>query len=124
QSIVAPNTPVTFTYSVKNTGGVPLSNIVVTDDNATPNFPGDDFNPTPVVQTSGPFIGKNIGDLDGDDLLDTTEVWKYSATVIPPVVMTVTPVAGGPSVSSGVLSYVTLANGDIRVFYRQDDNFN
>ena len=124
QTIVAPNTPVDYTYSVTNTGGIALSNIVVVDDNATPDFMGDDFNPTPILQTSGPYLGKNIGDLDGDNLLDTTEIWKYSAKVIPPVVMTVTTTTGATPISSGVLSYVTLANGDIRVFYRQDNNFN
>ena len=118
-AIVAPNTPVTFTYSVRNTGGVALSSLVVTDDNATPDFAEDDFNPTPVL--SGGF---NIGDINQNNLLDTTEIWKYSATVIPPVVMTVTPVVGGPTYSSGTLSYETLANGDIRIYYRQDANFN
>ncbi|MEJ7594179.1 MAG: hypothetical protein WKF77_21785 [Planctomycetaceae bacterium] len=121
---MAPNTPVKYSYSVSNTGGVPLSNIFVTDDNATPNFPGDDFTPTPTLQTSGPYIGKNIGDLNGDCKLDKTEVWKYCATVIPPVMMTVTTSSGATPVSSGVLGYVTLDNGDIRVFYLQDNNFN
>ncbi|HAX77735.1 MAG TPA: hypothetical protein DCY88_18330, partial [Cyanobacteria bacterium UBA11372] len=120
QTFVGPNTPVTYTYSVSNTGGLPLGNINVTDDNATPDFTDDDFNPTAVLGANG----KNIGDTNGNNLLDLTEVWKYSATVIPPVVMTVTPTAGGPVYDSGTLSYQTLANGDIRVFYRQDNNFN
>ncbi len=120
QVIVSPNTPVTFTYSVKNTGGVALSNIVVTDDNATPEFAEDDFNPTAVLGANG----KNIGDLDADGLLDTNEIWKYSASVIPVVQMTITPAAGGPTYDAGMLSYETLANGDIRVYYRQDNNFN
>ena len=124
QTIVPPNTPVDYTYSVTNTGGIALSNIVVIDDNTTQDFSGDDFNPKPVLQTSGPYLGKNIGDLDGDNLLDTTEIWKYSAKVIPPVVMTVTVATGATPISSGVLSYTTLANGDIRVHYRQDNNFN
>ncbi len=38
--------------------------------------------------------------------------------------MTVTPTAGGPVYDSGTLSYETLANGDVRVYYRQDNNFN
>lgn len=97
-----------------------LSNIVVTDDNATPEFAEDDFNPSAVLGANG----KNIGDLDADGLLDTTEVWKYSASVIPAVQMTITPTAGGPTYDAGMLSYETLANGDIRVYYRQDNNFN
>ena len=114
---VAPNKPVTFTYSVRNTGGVPLSNIVVTDDAATPDYAADDFNPTPLL--SGGF---NIGDLNKDNKLDVDEVWKYSATVIPPVNMTVT--ISGTTYESGSLIYTTLANGDIRVTYLQSNNFN
>jgi hypothetical protein len=34
---------VTYTYVVKNTGTTTLTNIVVTDDNGTPTFSGDDF---------------------------------------------------------------------------------
>jgi plastocyanin len=34
---------VTWTYTVSNTGSVPLSNITITDDNGTPGNPGDDF---------------------------------------------------------------------------------
>lgn len=119
-TIVAPNTPVTYAYSVLNRGGVPLSNIVFTDDNATPEFAADDFSPTPVLAANG----KNIGDLNGDNLLDLAEVWKYSATVTPPVNMTVAVATGATPVTSGALSYLTLANGDIRVFYLQDNNFN
>ena len=41
--IVVPYQPVTYTYVVTNTGGTTLTNIVVTDDNATPALAGDDF---------------------------------------------------------------------------------
>jgi hypothetical protein len=124
QSLVAPNTPVTFSYSVTNTGGVPLAAIGLNDDNATLDFAGDDFKPAPVLQTSGQFTGKNIGDLNGDDKLDLAEIWKYSASVIPPVVMTVTVTTGATPIDSGILSYQTLSNGDVRVYYRQSSNFN
>jgi uncharacterized repeat protein (TIGR01451 family) len=117
----APNQPVTFTYLVTPTGGASVSNVVVKDDNATPGYAGDDFNPNPVLNT---VTGKNIGDLDGNNLLDTNETWKYTATAIPAVQMSVTPTAGGTVYDSGSLSYNTLANGDIRVTYLQNNNFN
>ncbi len=125
-AFTSPNVPVTYTYSVYNTGFIPLSNVTVKDDNATPTYTGDDFNPKPLLQTTGPFIGKNTGDLNGDNLLDTTEVWHYTATVIPPVQMTVT--TGGTTYESGTLSYIIVSDGpdagDVRVFYRQSLNFN
>ncbi len=34
---------VTYTYTVTNIGNTTLTNVVVTDDNATPNYTGDDF---------------------------------------------------------------------------------
>ena len=34
---------VTYTYVVKNTGNVTLTNVKVVDDNGTPTFTGDDF---------------------------------------------------------------------------------
>ncbi|MDP6047547.1 MAG: SdrD B-like domain-containing protein [Phycisphaerae bacterium] len=68
---------ITFTYVVTNTGEVELSNIVVTDDNATPGNPGDDFNPDPVL--AGGF---NIGDTDQDGRLDVDETWIYTASAV------------------------------------------
>ena len=85
-----------------------------------PYFTEDDFNPKVISGADE----KNIGDLDGDGLLDTNEVWKYSASVVPAVQMTITPTAGGPTYDAGMLHHETLANGDIRVYYRQDNNFN
>ncbi|MCF7765327.1 MAG: hypothetical protein K9N62_16795 [Verrucomicrobia bacterium] len=42
-SFVLPGGQVTYTYEVKNTGGVTINNIVAVDDNGTPNDPGDDI---------------------------------------------------------------------------------
>ena len=54
--------PVTWTYVVTNTGNVPLSNVVVTDDRL------------------GVIAGPSSGDANSNGILETTEVWSYSAT--------------------------------------------
>jgi len=105
QTSVVPNTPVTYTYSVFNTGTQPLTNISVTDDNATPDFSGDDFNPTPVFRTGSTTI--NVGDVNLDGRLDLDEVWKYIATVIPPITMTVKVTSTSSPIASGTISYKT-----------------
>jgi len=66
-----------FTYLVKNTGDVELSNVVLKDDNATA-ITTDDFMPAPVL-----VAGFNVGDIDKDNKLDLTETWKYVASVTP-----------------------------------------
>jgi Ca2+-binding RTX toxin-like protein len=71
----------TFTYEVTNTTaisigegppiGIPLTNVVVTDDNGTPGNTADDFNPT--FDTTSD---------DGDGILELGETWRYTATRI------------------------------------------
>jgi len=61
-------TVVTYDYEVTNPGEVLLTNVVVTDDNATPGDTSDDFNPT--------FTG---GDTNGDGKLDLIETSTYTA---------------------------------------------
>ena len=68
---------VTWTYTVTNTGTVPLSGVIVTDDGGTATDPADDFTAVPVL--AGGF---NVGDLNKDRLLDTTETWSYSASAL------------------------------------------
>src|SRR6185436_7852723 len=67
--VVAAGSTVTFTYVVTNTGDVPLSGVVVRDDNGTPGNPADDFN---AVFTSG--------DTNGNGLLDATETFIFVET--------------------------------------------
>jgi uncharacterized repeat protein (TIGR01451 family) len=93
---------VVFTYVVTNPTGVPLANVVVTDDNQTPGDPLDDFNPSYVS-----------GDTDGDGLLDQGENWLYVAST-PAVVGQFTNIGdavgtpvddlGGPIAGTGVVT--------------------
>ncbi len=74
--VVSVGDTVTWTYFVENTGNVALTNIVIRDDNGTPDpTTGDDFTPTAVL--SGAF---NVGDLNTNGVFDPTEIWQYSAT--------------------------------------------
>jgi uncharacterized repeat protein (TIGR01451 family) len=68
---------VNWTYAVTNCGDVPLTEIVVTDDNGTPGNTADDFNPTPVDVS--PADGFNDGDTNLDNALDLSETWTYAA---------------------------------------------
>jgi hypothetical protein len=43
KSTYAPGDTITYTYVVTNTSQLPMSNVVVTDDNATPGMTSDDF---------------------------------------------------------------------------------
>lgn len=54
---------ITFTYKVNNPGVVPLSDVVVTDDKCS-------------------AISGKLGDTNGNNLLDTREVWIYTCTAI------------------------------------------
>lgn len=70
---IAPNDPVTWTYIVTNTGDTPLlaADVVVSDDNGTPDDTSDDFTPD--------FIGPDIGN---DGVLSPGEVWNYTKTSV------------------------------------------
>lgn len=68
---------VEFSYHVTNPGDVSLFPVVIVDDNATPEVPGDDFAPIPVEDG-----GFNVGDEDGDNELDPGEEWIYTFSII------------------------------------------
>ncbi|MBV2262560.1 MAG: carboxypeptidase regulatory-like domain-containing protein, partial [Thauera sp.] len=106
----APGAPVTYTYAVRSTGGLPLAGVVVTDDAGTPDYALDDFRPD--------YIG---GD-DGDALLEAGETWLYEATVTPPVGLTAT--IDGKTVDSGRILTQQLDNGDYRITFLQSRAIN
>jgi hypothetical protein len=99
---------VVYTYQVFGGSAVPLTNVVVSDDNGTPGVTGDDFNPR--------FVS---GDANGNGLLDFGETWLFtsqgvagarstaaSGTVVNTA--TVTASNGGPTpVSASDVAYVT-----------------
>jgi hypothetical protein len=65
---------VNYLIEVRNSGDKPISNIEVIDNNKTPDDPSDDFNPDPILDD----MNNNVGDTDGDGLLDPDEVWLFS----------------------------------------------
>ncbi|MEM7769550.1 MAG: hypothetical protein AAF327_03445 [Cyanobacteria bacterium P01_A01_bin.37] len=64
-----PGEEIVWTYQVSNLGNVSLENVVVVDDNGTPDDISDDFTPT--------FVE---GDANQNSLLDPDEMWIFTAT--------------------------------------------
>ena len=64
-----------WTYEVTNQGDTLLADIMVVDDNGTLDDASDDFAATPVE-----VDGFNVGDVDGDLLLDLDETWLFTAS--------------------------------------------
>lgn len=102
---IAPYEAVTYFYTVTNTGGTTLTNIVVSDDNGTPNFAGDDLTIGTIASLAPGFFE------------------TLSAQIIP-VVCTGAVVNGNPLTAGAVIVVVTQANGDIKVTYLQDFGIN
>jgi len=78
--VVPVGATVVFTYIVNNNGYVSLGNVVLVDDNATPDDETDDFIPTPVT---GDDNMHNVGDVNRNGLLDPGESWQFvSSTTV------------------------------------------
>lgn len=94
---------VTYTYTVTNPGSVPLTSVAVTDDKCSP------------VKYSG-------GDSNGDNILDTNEMWTYECTttlaVIGIIANTATVTGADPAggqVNATTTTTVTVAASTITV---------
>ncbi|MDD5543366.1 MAG: hypothetical protein PHX83_09335 [Acidobacteriia bacterium] len=111
---VHPLDPVTYTYTVTNTGGLTINNVTITDDNGTPDFTGDDF-----VVASGFNLSPG-------------ESRSFSNTLYPPVkecalVGSAVTYAGTLVVefSPGeVYNGITVPPGSLKVIYRQNQILN
>jgi len=101
---ILPGEPVTYTYTVTNTGGVTLTEVTVTDDNGTPDYSADDF----VVGTVSS--------------LAPGQQATFEMTKIPPVTLCVN-VDGAIKHNLLITEIVPDQNGDgiedIKVTYRQ-----
>ena len=98
----APGEPVTYFYTVTNTGGVPLTDIVVTDDNGTPGLATDDF-VVGTIASLAPGASQTL-----------------QATRIPPVRMCMD--VNGQTIEVGTLYIELLSGGDVKVTYVQSRN--
>lgn len=96
--IVLVGSTVTWTYEVTNTGNVYLANVVVVDDNGTPDG-DDDFSPT------------RIDDGDGDAFFQPGETWVYEWTgpAVLGVYRNVATVTGDPVYADGTTAVPGLA---------------
>jgi uncharacterized repeat protein (TIGR01451 family) len=99
----SPLQPVTYTYTVTNTGGTTLTNVNVTDDNGTPGFTGDDFL-VGTVASLAPGASQQL-----------------IAKVIPAINQCVS-VNGNASTPAGILVAQVLPTGDVKVTFRQTTN--
>jgi len=107
KSTALPFEPVTYTYVVKNTGGVPLYDIVVKDDNGTPDYAPDDFTVDVIPEL-----------LPGET--NVSRGRTSTKTVIPPVCFVGKLCGCGATVPAGLLIPEILSNGDVRATYIQD----
>ena len=83
----------------------------MTDDNGTPDLPGDDFQPT--------YTG---GDTNSNNLLDPGEMWTYSATKYP--ILTLGQPVNGVFTELATMALEELPGGDLRAIFTLSRDIN
>ncbi|SFK11589.1 Cna protein B-type domain-containing protein, partial [Nitrosomonas aestuarii] len=104
---IAAGANVTFTYDVTNTGNVAFSQaeVLVKDDNGTPDNLADDFIPALVTAS----------DVGSDGILSAGETWIYTSATMAAQDLSVTTTSDANFIFSGSSS-TTGSNGNIRTF--------
>jgi hypothetical protein len=113
---VNPFEKVTYSYVVKNTGTVALTNIVVVDDNATPGYKTDDFTVGTIASLAigaSKTLTATIYPPVQEDAQDDNTGWGSSSS---------TYWSDSSSDDGGSIICKELANGDIQFTYRQNRN--
>jgi hypothetical protein len=99
-SVIAPGQPDTYTYVVTNTGNITVNNIVVTDDDGVPSYPGATFT-VGTIASLAPGASATL-----------------TAVVIP--VVTESTTVNGTTYTAGQLITQELSNGNVEVTYLQN----
>ena len=102
KAVVSPGEPVIYSYVATNTGATVLTGVVITDDNGTPGYLGDDF-----------VVATNV-------TLAPFQSMSFTKTVVPPVNL----VSAKTGTPLGWTTAEVLPNGDIKATLVVDASLN